>query len=227
MIKKFFEYNSDKKYEESDYLTYKSIKTDNFDILFKVYDLVRLKYNVSLYEKKKFSISFSLELGEKKRIINKVDLRCEDDYIYIDNYINGNSFYYKCDQLSGFKSFLHSDILTINYTNHINCQTARELFVRMMKKPSESLPYKFGQLIDMSGDNLYYIKHNNYIGEESTIYINPFVENYNSISVESEELDLFYTIDLDKDIPITEDKMRIFIKKYYNYYIPKIIEDLD
>ena len=224
-IKKFLEYYSIG-YEDSDYLQYKDVKIDNITLLTKAMELLKIKYNnlytdnpnTETFENKK---SLLIKINRPNRFINVIYLRCNDDYIYIDNYVQGNSFYYKCDQLSGFKSFLKSDLIDKEYENYIKCGIARELFDKLIDN-NYKCAYDFSHIKNMSGSSLYYVLYN----ENDYIYINPFVDNYNTIAVECDTLDLFYTIELKSEIPDTESKMHKFIYSYFNTYIPKIINEL-
>ena len=217
-IKKFLEYYSIG-YESIDYIEFKEVEIEKSNILIKVFDLLKLKYsNSETFENKK---SFSIKINRPNKFINIVYLKCNDDYIYIDNYVQGNSFYYKCDQLSGFKSFLKSDLIDKEYENYIKCGIARELFDKLIDN-NYKCAYDFSHIKNMSGSSLYYVLYN----ENDYIYINPFVDNYNTIAVECDTLDLFYTIELKSEIPDTESKMHKFIDNYFNSYIPKIIDEL-
>ena len=136
-IKKFLEYYSIG-YEDSDYLQYKDVKIDNITLLTKAMELLKIKYNnlytdnpnTETFENKK---SLLIKINIPNRFINVIYLRCNDDYIYIDNYVQGNSFYYKCDQLLGFKSFLKKNSDKIN---NIIKESSKRSFNRVEKGSS-------------------------------------------------------------------------------------------
>jgi hypothetical protein len=136
IIKKFYEYNIELPYIEIDGIDFEKVKNDNSILLSKAMELLNTKFILyPLLDQKEFiRLQVSTDLTHKKGIMMIFSLKSYDDYIYIKiSAVGFPLILYKCDQFSGFKSFLKKNSDKIN---NIIKESSKRSFNRVEKGSS-------------------------------------------------------------------------------------------
>ena len=231
MIKKYFEFFKND-YQIIDFDEYLHIKNDNL-FVDKIFNILNLKYgefNLTYYSN---HINLIKTINNTTLLIN---IKSNDDYIYLSISYKDNRISYKCDQLSGFKSFLKGfldNMIKINLFENLLNQYFRNKSNRSINIDGYNYMICFKKYHDTSKIFVYSTKHYKNILELELLL---FYGDKSSITIKGRINNRFihkeYNIDLPNVInsvnPLDNSKeLNKFFKRMLNEYIPNIVKELD